>query len=245
MLHELPIHHIRLTPCSVGPEQLTPSAQGHYCRSCDREVVDFTAGTTADVLRAQAAAPDGRLCGRFYRSQLAPESRPPALRTRLRQFLLVAVLVLVQSLTAREAWAQVQPRSGSPAPWYAPAAPAPAASLAQPQELMVFGAVAEKMPQPPGGIEGLMKFLGNIMQYPATTAEGKVFVAFIVQPDGRLTGFEVVKGVDPLLDAEALRVLRLMPAWTPGEQNGHPVAVRYTLPITFTLASEAPKQRRR
>ncbi|RTQ47151.1 energy transducer TonB [Hymenobacter gummosus] len=245
MLYELPISNVRLSACHVPAEQLTPVAGGHFCASCQRTVQDFTQASAAELARAQAAAPDGRVCGRFRLSQLAPESRPAPLRLRprLRQFLLAAVLVLAQGLSARQAWAQLQPRPVAP---FRPAATAPlyqlpgslpapvAPDTTKTPEPTVFGGMMEVMPVPPGGMEGLLQFLGQHLRYPATTTvEGKVFVNFIVQRDGQLTDFRVLKGLDPVLDAEALRVLKLMPRWTPGQQNHRPVAVRYTLPVTF------------
>ncbi|WP_400193078.1 energy transducer TonB [Hymenobacter sp. B81] len=257
MLHELPITNIRILACHEDWHRMMPTAQGRHCASCQREVVDFTQSSAASLAAAQAAAPDGRVCGRFRLSQLAPESCSTALRLRprLRQFLLAAVLVFVQGLSARQAWAQAQ---GRPVVPFRPAAaaplyqlpgslPAPAASDAiKPPEPTVYGGVMELMPVPPGGMEGLTQFLGQHLRYPATTTvEGKVFVNFVVQRDGQLTDFQVLKGLDPALNAEALRVLKLMPRWTPGQQNYRPVPVSYTVPITFTRDAETPKKRRR
>jgi TonB family protein len=266
MLHQLPIRNVQLSPCSVAAEQLTPAPGGHYCASCQRPVHDFTESTAAELAQARAASPDGRLCGRFRLSQLAPESRPPQLqlRPRLRQFLLAAVLVLVQGLSARQAWAQAQQRPVVP---FRPATEAlyqlpgsmPLPTAASPdtttpsRKLAVeetwVGMYVEQMPQPKGGQEGLMKFLRKEARYPVEAMrsglEGKVFVGFTVTSTGQVTGAHIVKGLDPLLDAEALRLIRLMPPWTPGEQNNRPVDVQYTLPITFTNDGEAPPKKRR
>lgn len=253
MLPALPIHNVRLTACAVAPEQLTPGPGGQFCAACQRVVHDFTGASQADLARAQAAAPDGRVCGRFRLSQLAPESRPARLRRRLRLFLLVAGLVLVQGLNARQAWAQLRPGvAQGPGKLAARRIPPHQPPLCPPdtshRQTTVFGG-PEKMPVPPGSMDGLMKFLAQNLHYPATqtNAEGKVFVSFVVQPTGQLTDFKVVKGIAPAFDAEALRVLRLMPAWTPGEQNGRPVACHYTVPVTFRrhAAGPAPKQGRR
>lgn len=110
MLHELPIRNVRLTPCPVRLETLPAVPGGHFCGHCQQVVHDFTQATLADLLRARAAAADGRVCGRFRAAQLAPDSRPgqPRLRRRLRLFLLVAGLVLLRGLTAQQAWAQAQ-----------------------------------------------------------------------------------------------------------------------------------------
>ncbi|RTQ53368.1 energy transducer TonB [Hymenobacter gummosus] len=103
---------------------------------------------------------------------------------------------------------------------------------------------AEQMPQPPGGIQGLIQYLGQTIRYPDEAVqqrlEGKVFVNFVVDSQGRIQDAKVTKGVHPLLDAEALRVISQLPAWTPGRQEGQPVNVSYTLPLTFELPA-APK----
>ena len=99
--------------------------------------------------------------------------------------------------------------------------------------------IATKMPSYPGGFQELFKYLQNNINYPpqATIAhiEGRVIVAFIVEKDGSLTGVRIAKSVHPSLDEEAVRVVSAMPNWIPGEEDGHPVRVRYVLPITFNL----------
>lgn len=98
---------------------------------------------------------------------------------------------------------------------------------------------AEKMPEYPGGMAALGKFLGEKIDYPAEAkkkgTEGKVFVNFIVEKDGSVTNVKVLKGVSPELDKEALRVISMLPNWTPGEDKGAPVRVAFTLPINFKL----------
>jgi TonB family protein len=102
----------------------------------------------------------------------------------------------------------------------------------------------EQMPQPPGGMSALMQYLGQTLQYPAEALqqnlEGKVYINFVVSTDGRIEQAKVVKSAHPLLDAEALRVVSQLPAWTPGRQTGRAVNVSYTLPIAFHLPA-APK----
>ena len=107
--------------------------------------------------------------------------------------------------------------------------------------------VVEKMPEFPGGVQELLGFLSKTIKYPAEAekagTQGRVIATFVVRKDGSISDARVVKSVDPLLDAEALRVINAMPAWTPGTQNGKPVNVKYTIPITFRLdgkTKEAP-----
>lgn len=99
--------------------------------------------------------------------------------------------------------------------------------------------VVDQMPEYPGGTAELMKFLSQNLKYPkeaeAAKEEGRVIVTFVVETDGRVSDARVVKGVSPLLDAEALRVVQAMPAWTSGRQNGEAVRVKYTIPVTFKL----------
>ena len=95
------------------------------------------------------------------------------------------------------------------------------------------------MPAFSGGMEALMKFLQNNVKYPKESQEkgeqGRVLVEFVVEKDGRVTSPKVVKSVSPQLDAEALRVVKMMPAWEPGKQNGKEVRVKYAIPVVFRL----------
>jgi protein TonB len=91
------------------------------------------------------------------------------------------------------------------------------------------------MPEPYGGAAAWAKFLQKNLRYPDTELQGRVVISFIIERDGKLTDLNIVKGVDNLLDREALRVLKLAPAWKPGQQNGKPVRVKYTIPIVFQM----------
>ena len=106
--------------------------------------------------------------------------------------------------------------------------------------------VVEKMPEFPGGLQALTKYLQTNVAYPETSAQkgiqGRVIVQFVVEKDSTITNVEVGNSVDSLLDAEAIRVVEAMPKWVPGEQNGKPVRVKYTLPVTFRLGNESQEQ---
>jgi len=99
--------------------------------------------------------------------------------------------------------------------------------------------VAEIMPEYPGGMNELFKFMGNNIKYPEQAKkeniEGKVFVHFIVEKDGSITGISVLQGIGGGCDEESIRVVNLMPNWTPGEHKGEKVRVEYTLPINYKL----------
>ncbi len=100
-------------------------------------------------------------------------------------------------------------------------------------------AIVEKMPQFPGGEKAINEFISKTLQYPVIAQEngiqGKGVCSFIINQDGSVTDAEVVSGVDPSLDREALRIVSAMPKWTPGTQRGKAVRVKYTMPVTFTL----------
>ena len=107
--------------------------------------------------------------------------------------------------------------------------------------------VVEEMPVFPGGTAAMMTYLSQNIHYPteahAAGIQGRVIVSFIVEKDGSINNAQVVKPVGSQLDAEALRVVNSMPAWTPGKQNGKAVRVKYTIPITFRLdKKEEPKE---
>ena len=99
--------------------------------------------------------------------------------------------------------------------------------------------VVDEMPQYPGGTSELMKFLSASIRYPKEAEEkgeqGRVIVSFIVDKDGSINGAYAINSISPQLEAEALRIVNSMPAWTPGKQKGETVRVKFTLPITFRL----------
>ncbi len=99
--------------------------------------------------------------------------------------------------------------------------------------------VVENQPEFPGGNAAMMKFLSDNIKYPVIAQEngiqGRVICNFVVERDGSITDVQVVRGVDPSLDREAVRVIQSMPRWTPGKQRGQAVRVRFTLPVVFRL----------
>lgn len=109
------------------------------------------------------------------------------------------------------------------------------------KERVVY-AVAEVMPEFPGGMAAMMKFLGDSINYPIEAKEkkiqGRVVITFVVREDGVVVDPEIVRGVEDSLDKEALRVVSAMPKWVPGKQDGKAVNVKYALPITFRIPEE-------
>lgn len=108
----------------------------------------------------------------------------------------------------------------------------------EPDEKTIFE-VVEEMPDFPGGISALMQFLSKGIKYPTIAVEngvqGRVSVQFVVNKDGSIVDAVVLRGVDPYLDKEALRVIATMPKWKPGMQRGKAVRVKYTVPVVFRL----------
>ena len=100
-------------------------------------------------------------------------------------------------------------------------------------------AMVEQKPEFPGGEAAMYKYLGDNIVYPSAASEegiqGRVVVEFVVGKDGSITNVKVVRPRHPALDKEAVRVIKSMPKWIPGRNNGQPVKVTYTLPVTFKL----------
>ena len=106
------------------------------------------------------------------------------------------------------------------------------------EETKIF-TVVEQMPMYPGGYAALMGYLRDNIKYPTVAAEngvqGRVVVGFVVERDGSITDVNILRGVDPSLDREAMRVVKSMPRWNPGKQNGSAVRVKYQVPVSFRL----------
>ncbi|HEY0976891.1 MAG TPA: energy transducer TonB [Flavobacteriales bacterium] len=109
--------------------------------------------------------------------------------------------------------------------------------------------VVEQMPEFPGGSGALMVYLSKNIQYPAEALEagieGKVFLRFVVDREGLVKDVEVLRGVPgaPSLQQEAVRVVKRMPRWAPGRQNGKAVATHYTLPVMFKMTGQEQKEK--
>ena len=99
--------------------------------------------------------------------------------------------------------------------------------------------VVEQMPSFPGGNGALMSYLSSHLQYPVVAQEngvqGRVVVSFVVERDGSISDVKIARSIDPSLDKEAVRVVKSMPKWNPGKQNGSAVRVKYNVPVSFKL----------
>ena len=97
----------------------------------------------------------------------------------------------------------------------------------------------DEMPEFPGGMASLLRFINSSIKYPVIAQEngiqGKVIITFVIDKEGSVTNVNVFRGIDSSLDAEAMRVVKNLPKWKPGKQNGRPVKVNYNVPINFVL----------
>lgn len=114
----------------------------------------------------------------------------------------------------------------------------PAASVENAVPRRLAGDIIEDLPEFPGGSKKLFEYLMENTHYPdepELCAQGRVVVTFIVETDGSLSDVKVIRGIHPLFDEEAVRVVKSMPKWKPGKQNGEPVRVKYSVPVFFRL----------
>lgn len=109
----------------------------------------------------------------------------------------------------------------------------------EPEEQTIFEVVEEPAEFPNGGMAGLLKYVADHIKYPTIAQEngtqGRVTIQFVVNKDGSIVDAKVIRGVDPYLDKEALRVVSTLPKFKPGKQRGKPVRVKFTLPVMFRL----------
>ena len=107
------------------------------------------------------------------------------------------------------------------------------------EEITYNVATVEQQPEVPGGVQAMYKWLSEHINYPAVAAEegisGRVIIEFVVSKTGAIENVKIARGRHPALDKEALRVVKAMPNWNPGRNNGVAVKVTYTLPVQFKL----------
>jgi protein TonB len=107
-------------------------------------------------------------------------------------------------------------------------------SLSAAQTDRTIYTIVEQMPEFPGGPDSLTKYIFENLRYPnQATVEGVVYVGFIVEPDGTLSAIEVVRGIEPNYDKEAVRIIKSLPRWEPGIHEGKPVRVKLRVPVRF------------
>lgn len=122
-----------------------------------------------------------------------------------------------------------------------------AKEAASPQDGPVYK-VVQDMPQFPGGQTAMLQFVSRNVKYPVEAqeagAQGKVSCSLVINEQGKVTDVKVENGVHPALDAEAVRVLKMMPDWTPGRQNGKKVKVSLTIPVLFRMSPSVPAEKK-
>ncbi|GAB3875014.1 hypothetical protein GCM10028824_29270 [Hymenobacter segetis] len=202
----------------------------------------------ADLAAARAAAPDGRVCGSFRAAQV--QQTLPTLTRRMKWFLVALVLVVGQGFTAHEALAQVRRTTIDytqevAKPERERLAEAKRDSLARASLILdetslppFLGMVVEQVPRfRGGGTSSLIKYIQQHLKWPSHAdtvhVSGRLFIIFTVGEDGLVHNATVVKGLHPLFDDEALRVVRSLKGFEPAKQNGKPVSMSLTLPVTF------------
>ncbi|MBD5281120.1 MAG: TonB family protein [Bacteroides sp.] len=136
---------------------------------------------------------------------------------------------------------EAQQPEALPAPEISETSASGSVAAAADEEKEVIYTAVETMAEFPGGMKALMSYLSENIRYPEESfkndEQGRVIVKFVVQPDGSISDVTVVKGVSPLLDEEAVRIVSEMPKWTPGQVKGKNVASYFNLPVTFRLKS--------
>jgi len=109
--------------------------------------------------------------------------------------------------------------------------------------------MVETVPEFPGGMEGLYAFLTENLEYPKmakhSDIQGKIYIGFVVERDGSISNVEVIKGRHESLDNEAIRVIKMMPKWKPGEQQGRLVRAKFVIPIVFHLEDNKRKTKKK
>jgi TonB family protein len=211
--------------CPQNWDSMTACGNGRFCNVCQKIVYDFTDKSQKDygaVLRQHG----GQMCGRFTKQQLSPSRQyrdVPSVN-----FAKVAALATL-SFGITEANAQ----KFDSIPILPP--PPPLHQVSDDKDAFL-GMIVKPYPEFIGGTKVMFEFLRENIKYPQTcrNVDGTVYVGFVVKTDGSLADVNVKRGVHPDMDAEAVRVVKLMSGkWKPGMQSGKPANTSYTLPIKF------------
>ncbi len=178
----------------------------------------------------------------FLKERIAMINRQRSSRGSLCRYLLALPLfglLVVGSQSCRQSTAPETANAQSMPPATAEALPRTTTAHERPEQGPVFE-VAEVMPEFPGGTPALFEFISRHLQYPQEAidnqTEGRVVLQFVVDKEGKVSNIQVKRSIDPALDQAAIDVIRTLPDWKPGMQNGQPVNVRYTLPVVFKLS---------
>lgn len=195
---------------------------GKFCDHCQKTVYDFTDAKQAEFLTILAEN-SGNICGRFRQEQMTPA---PIKFPAWKKWVSAALVLVGINVFNNKAGAQTTKASQSKTV----AAPKP--------ETIVLGMAIQKDASFPGGFDGLTRFVQKNLHYTTGMKDGRVIALFIVNKDGTLSNFRITKGLSELNDVEVLRVLKLLPKWSPAIEGNKPVAVEYSLPINFDSSTK-------
>ncbi|SMB94262.1 protein TonB [Hymenobacter roseosalivarius DSM 11622] len=223
----LPIFNVRIQPCSVGEQHLTPQAQGHYCALCDRLVQDFTNSTQTELEQARATSPDGRVCSQFLLAQLVPAVR---LRPKLRRFLVALVLVCGLGLTRQEALGQEIVVISCPD------GPKIEVSI---NPLFISASPVDVLPQyPKVAWSDIPLWLSKQARYYNLKDSGTlkpVVMEFIIDQAGHVVKPNVTGYPGVVLYAESLRLVNSLGKFKPGRIGNQPVDTKVNLILQFKV----------
>ena len=191
-----------------------------YCSHCHKKVYDFTNAREQGFLKVLAENGNS-LCGRYHKSQMVPKY--VAIST-WKKWISAAILLIGVNISNNRAEAQsvklkiIDSKTATKGP-----------------DIYVggIGQGDETMPEFPGGYDAFVLFLKKNIHYIGSMKSGRVFISFTVNKNGALDDFKIERGINPVNDNEAIRVLKLSPKWKPATLNKKPTSLRYTLPISF------------
>jgi TonB family protein len=215
------INNIKLQfACSQNWDGMKACESGKFCMACQNTVFDFTDKNQSDF-DAIYQQNEGKVCGRFKLSQLASIQS-------LQKVAVLSASLMSFSACFKEELPNILPiQSFQEKP-------------IKSDDSIIFGMIAEQLPDFEGGQKAMFKFLSDNVKWPVShldcCIEGTIYIGFIVTKEGRIEEVKVKRGLGVAFNEEALRLVKLMDGkWTAGKQNGKPVAVTYTIPIKFKL----------
>lgn len=222
-----PIEKIKFSfPCKEDLNKMTPCSLGLHCSSCDKTVIDFRNRDLSEL--TTSLQEHGTICGIFSETQVQQTKSISSFR-RLAASLLITVGL---GTTSKDLFAQTQACDSLTHK-----------HTVEEESDIIFGTIVETMPTfKNGGDKGLMDFLAKNIKYPKDCVQGRVYVGFTVDTTGKPLDIKIVRGLSEEADREVLRIVELL-EFFPGTLRGKKVAVRYNLPVTFSLDKDKMKRK--
>lgn len=203
---------------------MTEASGGRHCDQCNKKVYDFT-DSKADEFVKILAENNYQICGRFNKQQLA--SKTPVISIWKKWLSAAMVLVGINLWSCKDKVPQTVQKK-----------PLSNQQANNTDSNFVVGEVAidlpDTLPEFFGGEQAMSKFITSNLHYHQDKPAGRLIVSFDVNTDGILSNYNIIKGLTPKLNNEAISVLKKMPKWKPAVKNGKPVKFNYTIPIVFT-----------